>query len=707
MNQQSKPGPDFSGQNLSGRSFRGQDLRGAVFCNADLRGVDFREADLTGADFSGARMGKTWRRQLLELPMQFMSGIIEGFFILLVIAFMATLMIKPLSKLIDTTELADTAVFYWALLPWLGLQMGIAWTAWRVRREWREWFVHGLMVFLAVAVAVDVAAAVVVAEAMAGGLGLAVAVAGAGAITVLDFWWRSRQALQNEIPGLDEFPRLDRINWPIRFNSRFRCAGSTDFRKADLTGAVLSGVNLAYVRFAGATLNRTQWHNAINLHQANTYGTVLQVKHVRELMTTGNTLHKDFHGKDLHGLDFSSLNLAEANFTDCNLTGASFKRADLTAAKLTRAVLVGADLSNVRCLTGASIGHWNIDQFTLFEGIVCEYVYLDEKCTERHPKTGQFRPGEFAKLYQEIAHTVDFLIENSTQMDALLNTLEQLRTSYDDEDIAQVQKVERKGKDYKVSVAVLAEFEDNLRKEIRKEFAQQLLQIQSQVSLLQHDQKQLPRDRDNLKESLINTLSPPNNQAHSHPSNDSDKPPLPLRIFISYSHDECNYFPTFKKDFVKWCRLPQFKIEVFADDAIPIGMDWDEFLKTKVAECDIMILLVSQAFINSNYIREKEFGAALERLKAGRSLLIVPIYFAPCQFESEEELSRLQFFKPHGERFGQASKGNDFAFIHLVKFRETDGQPLPNSNCEDYMMELMQKLRPKFLKLGKAINAND
>ena len=76
MTEQAKPGPDYSGQKLAGRSFRGQALRGANFQKSDLRGVDFRDADLTGADFSGARMGKTWRRRLMELPVQFVLGVL-------------------------------------------------------------------------------------------------------------------------------------------------------------------------------------------------------------------------------------------------------------------------------------------------------------------------------------------------------------------------------------------------------------------------------------------------------------------------------------------------------------------------------------------------------------------------------------------------------------------------------------------------------
>ena len=178
-----------------------------------------------------------------------------------------------------------------------------------------------------------------------------------------------------------------------------------------------------------------------------------------------------------------------------------------------------------------------------------------------------------------------------------------------------------------------------------------------------------------------------------------------LRIFISYSHAQRDYFPIFKADFIQYTRIQGLEVEIFGDDAIPIGTAWDEFLQTKVAECDAMILLVSQEFMNSNYIQANEFGAALERLKAGRSLLIAPVYFAPCQFDSDEALSRLQFFKPHGENFGEVKKGDKFSYIDLVEFSK-DRQPIPNSNRQHYMLALMEKLRPELIKLGKVIHAN-
>ncbi|WP_083918254.1 COR domain-containing protein [Methylosarcina fibrata] len=167
-----------------------------------------------------------------------------------------------------------------------------------------------------------------------------------------------------------------------------------------------------------------------------------------------------------------------------------------------------------------------------------------------------------------------------------------------------------------------------------------------------------------------------------------------LRIFISYSHAQRDYFPIFKEDFRQYAKLPGLDIEIFDDYEIPSGADWDKFLQDKVANCNVMVLLVSQEFMNSKYIQEKEFGAAIRQLKAGRRLLIVPVYFAPCLFTTDEELAHLQFFKPHGDRFDEAKKGDGFAYIDLVKFNQKDGEPIPNANRKHYMLELVKKLEP-------------
>jgi internalin A len=116
--------------------------------------------------------------------------------------------------------------------------------------------------------------------------------------------------------------------------------------------------------------------------------------------------------------------------------------------------------------------------------------------------------------------------------------------------------------------------------------------------------------------------------------------------------------------------------------------------QSKVAGCDVMVLLGQPGVHEFGVYPGKEFGATIERLKQGQNLWIAPVYFAPCLFESEEDLARLQFFKPHGGEFDQAREGTKFSYVDLVQFRQTDGQPIPNSNRQHYMTALLEKLEP-------------
>ncbi len=182
------------------------------------------------------------------------------------------------------------------------------------------------------------------------------------------------------------------------------------------------------------------------------------------------------------------------------------------------------------------------------------------------------------------------------------------------------------------------------------------------------------------------------------PDSKSERTAKTLKVFISYSHAQCLYYPTFRADFEQYAKLPGLDIQIFGDEAIPFGAAWDVFLHEQVAECDMMLLLVSQEFLNSEYIQEKEFGAAINRLKKGHKLVIAPVYFTPCFFDFNEEMARLQFFKPHGQNYGQAQKGERFAYIDLIEFNR-DIQAIPNSNRQHYMMDLVRKLEPSIYDL--------
>jgi len=170
------------------------------------------------------------------------------------------------------------------------------------------------------------------------------------------------------------------------------------------------------------------------------------------------------------------------------------------------------------------------------------------------------------------------------------------------------------------------------------------------------------------------------------------------KVFISYSHAQCDYIKIFTTDLRSYLRTDGIEFEIFDDAQIPVGTKWDEFLQNEVAKCDLMILLVSQEFMNSTYIKKKEFGSAVERLKIQKNILIVPVYFTPCFFDSEDELKDLQFFKPNGSDYGHANIGTGFSYIDLITFRATDGMAIPNANRQRYMLDFVKKLKEKVVE---------
>jgi len=73
-------------------------------------------------------------------------------------------------------------------------------------------------------------------------------------------------------------------------------------------------------------------------------------------------------------------------------------------------------------------------------------------------------------------------------------------------------------------------------------------------------------------------------------------------------------------------------IEIWQDGQINPGMDWDRTIKTQIEKADIVIMLVSQSFIASNYIHHVEMKKAFEQLQSGTTQ-ILPILLSECDWE--------------------------------------------------------------------------
>lgn len=168
-----------------------------------------------------------------------------------------------------------------------------------------------------------------------------------------------------------------------------------------------------------------------------------------------------------------------------------------------------------------------------------------------------------------------------------------------------------------------------------------------------------------------------------------------IKVFISYAHKDRDYFNLFTSEFKEYMNNSgKYRFINFDDSQIVLGQDWNERLEQEVEKSDLGILLMSAAFLNSEYIEENELGVMLEKLAKRENFVLCPIYFKAFDFENFESLKKFQFFKPNGDKYEQADKGTNLCFSHLVKFNNINGVniPTPNALRDDYLLDLSKAI---------------
>ena len=113
----------------------------------------------------------------------------------------------------------------------------------------------------------------------------------------------------------------------------------------------------------------------------------------------------------------------------------------------------------------------------------------------------------------------------------------------------------------------------------------------------------------------------------------------PLKTFIIYSHEDLHY----KTGLEKFLRhlVKKGKITIWSDREIKPGEYWDESIKLNLGEAEVILILVSVDFYNSEYIQDTEFRRAKERYDMGDAL-IVPILVRFCPWKSYDLIKDLQ-----------------------------------------------------------------
>lgn len=114
----------------------------------------------------------------------------------------------------------------------------------------------------------------------------------------------------------------------------------------------------------------------------------------------------------------------------------------------------------------------------------------------------------------------------------------------------------------------------------------------------------------------------------------------PVRIFITYSHRDAGYVRP--DDLLGFLRdLERDGAEIWHDERIATGEQWDDTIRREIERSDIAVALVSQDFLNSEYCQNVEISEFLRRRAAG-GLRIYPILLRPCMWRSHGWLAGTQ-----------------------------------------------------------------
>lgn len=142
--------------------------------------------------------------------------------------------------------------------------------------------------------------------------------------------------------------------------------------------------------------------------------------------------------------------------------------------------------------------------------------------------------------------------------------------------------------------------------------------------------------------------------------------PRTVKIFVSYSHRDAEYLE--RDSLLGFLRgLEREQVELWTDRRIASGELWDDAIRQRIAESDIALVLVSQAFLDSEYCQSVEIVGFLERSREA-GLVIVPVLLSPCEWQRHPWLSSRQFLPRDGkslEELGDDLGRHEWVFLEL------------------------------------------
>jgi len=518
---------DFKGQDLRGKSFKNQDLTGADFSDCDLRGVDFSFANLTDAKFCNARMGRTIVDEFTLYLFQQGLGIIASIMAITSILSMLIIVDNFVGNNINSNS---KYIFFSISYAFLFISLVLA----TINKKKFDY----ILVCLGAVTVITLVKFLITNEftlsnlitnivnneflGIFGSLGaslvssiiIAVSEYTTGFISLATIIFITIRIIESGHTGIEIISSIAissifiifgvYLKWRVNKKEELQllllhslalkmsCSDGTQFLSANLNGVDFIGANLEYANFKNAKINNCNFKQAKNHHLALTDGTPLSLRKVRDLVIDDIITDKNFAFLDLNGLDFSGLDLRDFDFSHANL--------------------FGANLSHTQ-LTGAILEGWAIDTETRLDDIDCRYYYyLENGAKKRMPPEGEeYSAGEFSRIFQKIANTIDFIAHNEMELAAIKLSVEQVRVESDNDDI-RVQAIEEKDGFIVVKVTVpsaedkggLYHKVNSLKQEYENKIKALMDERKVRINSIEYLKEELTRQREELISTIIN-----------------------------------------------------------------------------------------------------------------------------------------------------------------------------------------------------------
>lgn len=102
-----------------------------------------------------------------------------------------------------------------------------------------------------------------------------------------------------------------------------------------------------------------------------------------------------------------------------------------------------------------------------------------------------------------------------------------------------------------------------------------------------------------------------------------------IKVFISYSHEDELMKRELDKSLIGLKRSN--KVEVWHDRMLLPSTVWDYTIKQELEAADIILLLISVDFNNSQYIWDQELAVAMQRHEIGETR-VIPVILRECDW---------------------------------------------------------------------------